>query len=108
MAGGLRKLHGDVHCSQNYIRMIKKGRIRWAGLVARMGDRKVAYQVLVGKPEGKNSLRMPRRIWEDNIKVNHKQKGKRDDHWMYLAQDMEKWRAVGDENSDSIKCGEFI
>jgi hypothetical protein len=88
--------------------MIKKGRIRWEGHVAPMGDRKVAYQVLVGKPERKNSLRMPRRIWEDNIKINHKQVGKLDDHWMYLAQDMENWRAVGDEYSDSIKCGEFI
>jgi len=43
--------------------------------VARMGDRKYAYQVFVGKPEGKMSLRMPGRILDDNIKMDHKQIG---------------------------------
>jgi hypothetical protein len=45
VTGGLRKLHRDLHlyCSQNKIRMIKKGGMRRAGHVARMGDRREAY-----------------------------------------------------------------
>jgi hypothetical protein len=53
--------------------MIKKGRIRWAGHVASIENKKVAYQVWVGKHEEKNSLQMPRPIYEDNIKINLKQ-----------------------------------
>jgi len=74
--------------------MIEKGRMSWEGYVVRMGDRKYAYQVFVGKPEGKGSLRMPRRIWEEDIKINRKQIGYVDNHCFYLAQDTEKWRAV--------------
>ena len=72
---GLRKLLRDLHCSQNNIRMIKKGRMIWAGQLVRMGYRKDAYQVLVWKPKGKRSLRMPWRRWDDNTKLNHKKIG---------------------------------
>jgi S-ribosylhomocysteine lyase LuxS involved in autoinducer biosynthesis len=47
---------------------MKSRRMRWAGHVARMGGRRGLYMVLVGKPEGKRSLRIPRHRWEDNIK----------------------------------------
>jgi len=47
--------------------MIKSRRMRWAGYVARMGERKCVYRVLVGKSEGKRPLGRPRRRWEDNI-----------------------------------------
>ena len=50
--------------------MIKPRRMRWAGLVARMGKRRSVYRILVGKPEGKRPLGIPRRRWEDNIKMD--------------------------------------
>jgi hypothetical protein len=54
---GLWKIH--------IIRMIKSRRMRWAGHVARMGEKRNAYRILVGKPEGKRPLRRPRRRWMD-------------------------------------------
>jgi len=53
--------------SPNAIGMIKTRRIGWTGHVARLGDRKGAYRVLVGRSDGKRPLRRPRRRWEDNI-----------------------------------------
>jgi len=52
------------------VRVIKSRRMRWAGHVARMGQRRGVYRVLVGKPEGKRSLGRPRRRREDNIKMD--------------------------------------
>jgi len=48
--------------------MIKSRRMRWAGHVARMEERRGVCRILVGKPEGKRPLGRPRRRWEDNIK----------------------------------------
>jgi hypothetical protein len=50
--------------------MIKSRRMRWAGHVGRMGEKRNAYRILVGKPEGKRPLRIPRRRWVDNIKMD--------------------------------------
>jgi hypothetical protein len=50
--------------------MIKSRRMRWAGHVARMGEKRNAYRILVGNPEGKKPLRRPRRRWVDNIKMD--------------------------------------
>jgi hypothetical protein len=50
--------------------MLKSRRMRWAGHVARMGDKRNAYEILVGKPEVKIPLRRPTRTWVDNIKMN--------------------------------------
>ena len=70
VTGEWRKLHNeelnDLYCSPNIFRVIKSRRMRWAGHVARMGERRGAYRVLVGKPEGKRSLGKPRHRWEDN------------------------------------------
>jgi hypothetical protein len=52
----------------NIIRVIKSRRLRWAGHVARMGERRGAYRALVGKPDGRRPLGRPRYRWEDNIK----------------------------------------
>jgi hypothetical protein len=52
------------------VRVIKSRRMRWARHVARMGERRDFYRVLVGKPEGKRSLGRLRRKWEDNIKMD--------------------------------------
>jgi hypothetical protein len=57
------------------IRVIKSRILRWAGHVARMGERRGAYRALVGKPEGRNPLGRPRRRWEDNIKMDLREVG---------------------------------
>jgi hypothetical protein len=55
--------------------VIKSKRLRWAGHVARMGERRGAYRASVGKPEGRRTLRRPRRRWEDNIKMDLREVG---------------------------------
>jgi len=55
--------------------VIKSRRMRWAGHVARMGDRRSVFRVLVGKPEGTRPLGRPRRRWEDNIKMDIQEVG---------------------------------
>jgi hypothetical protein len=69
-----RKLHNDelhsLYSSANIIRVIKSRRMRWAGHVARMGEGRGVYRVLVGRPKGKRPLRRPRRRWENNININ--------------------------------------
>jgi hypothetical protein len=62
-----RKLH-NLYSSPSIIRMIKSRRMRWAGYVARMGEKRNAYRILMGKPEGKRPRR-PRRRWVDNINM---------------------------------------
>jgi len=57
-----------MYCSPNIVRVIKSRRMRWAGHVARMGE-KGLYRVLLGKPEGKRPLGRPRRRWVDNIRL---------------------------------------
>jgi hypothetical protein len=68
-----RKLHNeelhDLYSSPNIVQVIKSRRMRWAGHVARMGEGRGVYPVLVGQPEGKRPLGRPRRRWEDNIKT---------------------------------------
>ena len=67
--------------------------MRWAGHVARMGERRGVYRVLVGKPEGKRSLGRTRCRWEDNIKMDLQEVGGRSTDWIELAQDRDRWRA---------------
>jgi hypothetical protein len=72
--GEWRRLHkkefNDLYSTSNIIRIIKSRRMRWAGHVARMGEKKVSYRILVGRPEGSRPLGRPRRRWEDNIKMD--------------------------------------
>jgi len=74
-----RKLHNeqlnDLNYSPNSVRVTKSRRMRWAGHVARMGERKGVNRVLVGKPDGKIPLGRPRRRWEDNIKMDLQEVG---------------------------------
>jgi len=69
-----RKLHNeelnDLYSSPNTVRVIKSRRMRWEGHVARMGERRDVYRVLVGKPEGKRLLGRPSCRKEDNIKID--------------------------------------
>jgi hypothetical protein len=79
VTGEWRRLHNeelnDLYSSLNSIRVIKSRRMRWAGHVARMGEGRGAYRILVGTPEGRRPLGRPRRRWEDNIKMNLQEVG---------------------------------
>jgi hypothetical protein len=95
--GSWRKLHNDelhsLYSSQNIVRVIKSGRLRWAGHVARMGERRGVYMVSIGKPGGKRPLGRPRRRWEDNIKSDLREIGLDGANWVHLAQYRVQWRA---------------
>ncbi|KAJ4449257.1 hypothetical protein ANN_00654 [Periplaneta americana] len=97
VTGEWRKLHNaELHAlysSPDIIRNIKSRRLRWAGHVARMGESRNAYRVLVGRPEGKRPLGRPRHGWEDNIKMDLREVGYDDRDWINLAQDRDRWRA---------------
>jgi hypothetical protein len=73
---------------------IKSRRIRWAGHVARKGEKRNAYRLLVGKSVGKRPLGRPRRKWVDNIRMDLGEVGWSDVDWIGLAQDRKRWRAV--------------
>jgi hypothetical protein len=95
--GSWRKLHNDelqiLYSSPNIVRVIKSRRIKWAGHVARMGEGRGVYRVLVGRPEGKRPLGRPRRRWEDNIKMDLREIGIDGANWIQLTQDRFQWRA---------------
>jgi hypothetical protein len=59
-----------LYSSPSIVRVIKARRMRLAGHVARMGEVRSAYNILVGRPEGRRPLGRPRRRWEDNIKMD--------------------------------------
>ena len=84
----------DLYCSPNIVRVIKSRRMRWAGNVARMGERRDVYRVLVGKPEGRRRLWRRRRRWEDNIKMDLQDVGCGGMDWIELAQNRDRWRAL--------------
>jgi hypothetical protein len=71
VTGEWRKLHNEelhnLYSSLDIIRQVKSRRMRWAGHVARMGEERKLYKVLVGKPKGKRPLGRPRRTWEEGI-----------------------------------------
>jgi hypothetical protein len=94
--GSWRKLHIDelrsLYSSPNIVRVIQSRRMRWAGHVARMGEGKGVYRVLVGRPKGKRPLGRPRRRWEDNTKIDLREIGIYGVNWIRLAQDSVQWR----------------
>jgi hypothetical protein len=79
VTGGWRKLYNEelhnLYSSPSIIRIKKSRRMRWAGHVARMGEKKNVYRLLVGKPGGKTPLGRPRRRWIDNIKMDLLERG---------------------------------
>jgi hypothetical protein len=92
VTGDWKKLHNKelnvLYTSPKMVRVIKSRRMRWAGHVARMGERGV-YRVL-GKPEGKRSLGRPRRRWVD-IRMDLQEVGCGHVDWIGLAQDRDRW-----------------
>jgi hypothetical protein len=68
--------------------------MRWAGHVARTREKRNAYRLLVGKPEGKRPLGRPRCRWVDNIRMALREVGWGDVDWIGLAQDRNRWRAL--------------
>jgi hypothetical protein len=97
VTGVCRKLHNeelnDRYSSPNIVWLIKSRRERWAGNVARMGDRSV-YRVMVGKPERKRPLGRPRHRWDDNIKMDLQAERCGGMDWMEPAQDRDRCRAL--------------
>jgi hypothetical protein len=99
--GGWRKWHNEelhnLYCPPSIIRIIKSRRMRWAGHVARMREKRNAYRILVGNPEGKRPLGRHRRRCEDNIKMDLREMriGWGGMDWIDRAQDRDQWRALG-------------
>jgi hypothetical protein len=87
------ELH-NLYSSPNIIRMIKSRRMKWAGHVARMGETRNAYRILVGKPEGKRPRGRPRRRGVDNIKIFLRKIVWDGMDWIELTQDRYQWMAV--------------
>jgi hypothetical protein len=98
--GEWRRLHyeelNDLYSPPNIIRVIKSRRLRWAGHVARMGEERGAYRILVGRPEGRRPLGRPRCRWKDNIKMD-REVGWWGMNWIDLAQDRDRWQALVNE-----------
>ena len=98
VTGEWRKLRNeelsDLYSSPSIVRVIKSRRMKWVGHVARMGERRVVYRVLVRKPEWKRPLGRTRRRWEDNVKMDLNEVGCGGMDWINLAQNRERWRAL--------------
>jgi hypothetical protein len=96
--GSWRKLHNDelhsLYSSSNIFRVIKSRRMRWAGHVAHMGEGRGVYRVFVWRSEGKRTLGRPRHRWEDNIKMDVRDRNIDGENWIQLAEDrVHQWRA---------------
>jgi hypothetical protein len=95
VAGEWRKLHNEdlhgLYSSPSIVRITKTRRV-WH--VARMGEKRNVYRLLVGNSEGRNPLGRPRLRWLDNIRMGLVEVGCGDVDWIDLAQDRNRWRAL--------------
>jgi hypothetical protein len=98
VTGEWRKLHNeelnDLYSLPNIVRVIKSRIMRWAEHVARMGEGRVVYRGLVGKPEGKRPLGRPRRKWEGNIRMDLQEVGCGCVDWNEPALARDRWRTI--------------
>jgi hypothetical protein len=98
VTGECRRLYNaelnDLYYSVNIVRVIQSRRMRWAGHVARMGEERGVYSVLVGKPEGKRPMGRPKRRWVNNIRTDLQEVGCGYMDWIGLAQDRDRWRTL--------------
>jgi hypothetical protein len=98
VTGEWRKLHNeelhDLYSSPSIIRVMKARKMRWSWHVAQMGEKRNAYRLLVGKPEGRRPLGRRRRRWLVNIRIDLIEVGWGDVDWTGLAQDRDRWRAL--------------
>jgi hypothetical protein len=98
VTGEWRKLHNeelrDLYSLTSIIRIIESRRMRLAGHVARMGDKRNAYRLLAGKPEGKRPLGRPTPKSVDNIRTDLGEVGWGDVDWIGLAKDRNRWKAL--------------
>ena len=98
VTGEWRRFHNeelnDLYSSPNIVRVIKSRRMRWAGHVARMGEERGVYRVLLGKPEGRRPLGRLRRRWVDNIRMDLQKVGCGYMDWIGLDQDRDRWRTL--------------
>jgi len=96
--GEWRRLHNeelnDLYSLPNIVRVIKSRRMRWAQNVARMGEERGVYRVLLGKPERKRPMGRPRQRWVDNIRMDLQEVECGYMDWIGLTQDRDRWRTL--------------
>ena len=90
----LIKLLHSLYRSPNIVRVIRSIRLRWAGHIARMEERRSAFKIITGKTTGKRPLGRPRRRWEDNIRMDLEEIGINEGNWVDSARDRDYWRAL--------------
>jgi hypothetical protein len=97
VAEGCRKEHNEdlhnLYSSPSIIRMLKSRQMRWAGHVGEWEEKRNAYRILVGKPEGKRPLGRPSCTWVEDIKINLREIGRGGMNWIDVDQDRDQWRA---------------
>jgi len=98
VTGEWRRLHNEelnyLYSSSNIVWVIKSRRMRWAGHVARMGEERGVYRILVGKAEGRRPVGRSRRRWVDNTRMDLQEVGCGYMDWIGLAQDRNRWRRL--------------
>ena len=83
-----------IRTPHSVVRVIKSRRMRWAGHVARMGEERGVYRVLLWKPDGRRPMGRCRRRWVDNIRMDLQEVGCVYMDWIGLAQDRDRWRTL--------------